>query len=99
MAHWSLHRLLNCPLIITSTKTESSQTIINVPILAWKNLISCQKQLLQMKLDNPLALVIRDNNGSFGKYLGGIIKLRDSLSVLQASENKGRMGRTPKAST
>ena len=43
-------------------------------------------------------MVIKDNNGSFRKCLEEIKKLSDSLLVLQATKNKGRKGRAPKAS-
>lgn len=43
-----------------------------------------------MKLGNPLAMLIKDNNGSFRKCFGEIEKL--SLWVLQATENKRQEG-------
>lgn len=52
-----------------------------------------------MKLDNPLAMLLADNNGPFRKCLGEIKKLSYRLLVLQATENRGREGRTAKAST
>lgn len=51
-----------------------------------------------MKPDNPLAMVMKDNNGSFRKCLGEIKKLSYSLLALQATKNKSRKGRAPKAS-
>lgn len=45
-----------------------------------------------MKLGNPLAMVIKDNNGSFRKCFGEIKKLSCSLLVLQATENKRQEG-------
>ena len=45
-----------------------------------------------MKLDNPLAMVIKGNNGSFKKCFGGIKKLRFSLFCKLLKIKAGRGG-------
>lgn len=49
-----------------------------------------------MKLDNPLAMVIKNNNGSFRKCLGEIKKLSYSLLVLKLLNIKAGRGRHQK---
>lgn len=97
MAHWSLHKLLNCPQIIISTKTESNRQSLMSLSLSGRLSSLARSNFFRWNWIIPWPWWLK-NNGSFRKYLGGIKKLRYSLSVLQASENKGRKGRTTKAS-